>query len=105
MKHIAGTSFAVALLATGALSKSIPGNVQSFYNRVKNGKCNGGNNLKDGFYDRCFSGSGCDCDGSNCTSSTVLPSCHLLTYLFPQPSHTAKTTSPEQSTSTATMVV
>ena len=63
------TSLAVALLATGALSKSIPSNVQSFYNRVKNGKCNGGMNLKDGFYDRCFSYQGsCGCDGSNCTS-------------------------------------
>lgn len=97
-------SLAVALLATGAISKGIPSNVQSFYNRIQNGKCNGGTNLKDGFYDRCFnSNSQCDCDGSNCRFirlSILVPWYTLLTDFasMPQPSHTARTTNQEQST-------
>jgi hypothetical protein len=46
------TSFriTVAALAIGAFGRDVPGNVRSFYDRIKDGKCNGGTVLQDGFY-------------------------------------------------------
>jgi hypothetical protein len=40
----------IAALAIGAFGRDVPGNVRSFYDRIKNGKCNGGTVLQDDFY-------------------------------------------------------
>ena len=45
------TYLALAALAAQALGRDIPSNVQSFANRIRNGKCTGGKVLQDGFYD------------------------------------------------------
>jgi hypothetical protein len=40
----------VAALAVSAVGRDVPENVRSFYHRIKNGRCNGGTVLQDGFY-------------------------------------------------------
>jgi hypothetical protein len=40
----------VAALTVGVFGRDVPGNVRSFYDRIKDGKCNGGTVLQDGFY-------------------------------------------------------
>ena len=37
-------------LSSLALGRDVPTNVQCFYDRIKSGKCTGGEVLKDGFY-------------------------------------------------------
>ncbi|KAK5111588.1 hypothetical protein LTR85_011817 [Meristemomyces frigidus] len=45
------------MLTSSVFRFDIPSNVQSFYNRIKTGKCTGGSVLKDGFYSK-YDGSG-----------------------------------------------
>lgn len=47
---VTAVSIAMAMMATGALSRDVPDNVRDFYNKIKSGKCTGGKILKDGFY-------------------------------------------------------
>jgi hypothetical protein len=46
------TSFRITFtaLAIGAFGRDVPGNLRSFYDRIEDGKCNGGTVLQDGFY-------------------------------------------------------
>ncbi|CZT20497.1 related to chitosanase precursor [Ramularia collo-cygni] len=43
-------SLAIAMMATGALSRDVPQNIRNFYNKIHSGKCTGGHVLQDGFY-------------------------------------------------------
>lgn len=44
------TGILVGLLAGSTVARDVPANVRAFYNRIKNGKCTGGNVLKEPFY-------------------------------------------------------